>query len=93
MDIRRKRSASWAGAVAILLGLMICLGWAATQAAAQTTGEGAIVGTVKDSTGALIANAKITATNNATGRATVRMSSSSGFFTEAPLPAGHIPCK
>ena len=88
MDIRRKRSASWAGAVAILLGLMICLGWAATQAAAQTTGEGAIVGTVKDSTGALIANAKITATNNATGRATVRMSSSSGFFTEAPLPAG-----
>ena len=88
MDVRRKRSGSWAGAVAILLGLMICLGWAATQAAAQTSGEGAIVGTVRDTTGALIANAKITATDNATGIATVRMSSSSGFYAESPLPPG-----
>ena len=88
MNVRRKLSGSWVSAVAILLGLMICLGWAATQAAAQTSGEGAIVGTVKDATGALIANAKITATNNATGIATVRMTSSSGFYTEAPLPPG-----
>ena len=39
MDARRKRSGCWTCAVTILLGLMICLGWAATQAAAQTGDE------------------------------------------------------
>jgi hypothetical protein len=55
---------------------------------AQTAGEGSIVGTVTDSSGAVIANAEITATNNATKIATVRVSSSAGFFTIAPLPPG-----
>jgi len=88
MHVRRKRSGSWANAVAILLGLMICLGWAATQAAAQTAGEGAIVGTVKDATGAVIPNAKVTATNQATNIATTRTSSSAGFYSITPLPPG-----
>ena len=88
VDVRRKRSGGWAHAVAILLGLAICLGWAVTQAASQTGGEGAIVGTITDSSHAVIPNAKITATNNATNIATVRFSSSAGYFTIAPLPPG-----
>src|ERR1035438_7349243 len=86
MNVRRRRSGSWANAVAILLGLAICLGWAATQAAAQTAGEGAIVGTVKDASGALIASATVTATNNATNVATTRIRSSAGFYSISPLP-------
>jgi hypothetical protein len=88
MDVRRKRSVSWASAATILLGLMICLGWAAKQAAAQTAGEGSIVGTIVDTTGAAITNAKITATNTATGIATERVSSSAGYFAITPLPPG-----
>lgn len=87
-NVRRKRSGSWTSAVTILLGLAICLGWAATQAAAQTAGEGSIVGTVTDSTGAAIANAKITATDTATNIATTRFTSTAGFYTIAPLPPG-----
>jgi len=67
---------------------MICLGWAATQAAAQTAGEGAIEGTVKDSTGAVIPNATVIATNTGTNIATTRISSSAGFYTITPLPPG-----
>jgi hypothetical protein len=88
MNVRRKRSGSWANALAILLGLVICLGWAATQAAAQTSGEGAIVGTVKDQTGAVIPNAKVTATNVATNIATTRTSSSAGYYVLSPLLPG-----
>jgi hypothetical protein len=88
MDVQRRHSRSWASAAAILLGLALCLGWAAQQAAAQTAGEGAIEGTARDSSGALIANAEITATNNATNIATVRKSSSAGLFRIAPLPVG-----
>jgi hypothetical protein len=88
MNVRRRRSGSWANAVAILLGLAICLGWAATQAAAQTAGEGAIVGTVKDASGAVIPNAKVTATNNATNIATTRTSSAAGYYAISPLPPG-----
>jgi hypothetical protein len=86
MEVLRMRSASWASA--IVLGLVICLGWAATQAAAQTAGEGAIVGTVKDASGAVIPDATITATNKATNVATTRISSSAGFYSISPLPSG-----
>jgi hypothetical protein len=88
MHVGQRRSGRWACAVAIVLGLVICLGWAATQAAAQTSGEGAIVGTVKDATGAVIPNAKVTATNNATSIATTRTSSSAGYYAISPLPPG-----
>ncbi len=55
---------------------------------AQTGGQGTITGTVTDSTGAVVPDAKITATNNATNIASVRTSSSSGSFSLAPLPPG-----
>ena len=88
IDKRRALSRNRASAIAFVLGLIVCLGWAATQAAAQTAGEGSILGTVKDSSGAVIANAEVTATNTATNIATARKSSSAGFFTLSPLPPG-----
>jgi hypothetical protein len=74
--------------ISIFLGLAICLGWAATQAAAQGTGEGAISGTITDPTGAVIAKAKVTATNTATNIATVRYSSPAGYYFITPLLPG-----
>ena len=74
--------------VTILLGLAICLGWAAKQAAAQGAGEGAISGLVTDPTGAVIAKAKVTATNTATNIATTRISSSAGYYSITPLLPG-----
>jgi hypothetical protein len=55
---------------------------------AQTAGEGAITGTVRDSTGAAIPNATVTAINTATNVSTERTSSGSGAFTISPIPPG-----
>ncbi|HET7348492.1 MAG TPA: TonB-dependent receptor [Acidobacteriaceae bacterium] len=67
---------------ALLLLIPAGLAWA------QTGGDGAIQGTVTDPSGAVVANATVTATNIATNAATVRNSSSAGFFSISPLPAG-----
>jgi hypothetical protein len=56
---------------------------------AQTAGEGTITGTVADSSGAVIANATVTATNVATNVSTSRTSSGAGLYTIAPLEPGH----
>jgi hypothetical protein len=88
MDVRRQRSVSWARATTFLLGLAICLGWAAMQAVAQTGGDGAIAGTVTDGTGAVISNASVTAINVGTNVATTRPTTSAGYYTIAPLIPG-----
>jgi hypothetical protein len=85
MDVRRKRSGRWASAATILLGLAICLGWEAVQAAAQTGGQGALEGTITDSTGAVVPNATVTAMDEASGVATTRQSSSAGLYEITPL--------
>ena len=71
------------------LALLICglLGPSVLPAHAQS-GGGAISGTVSDSTGAVVANATVTALNIATGVKTVRPSSSSGVYTVSPLLPG-----
>ena len=56
---------------------------------AQTAGEGAITGTVSDSTGAIIPGAKVTATNNATNISETRTTSSAGVYVIAPLQPGN----
>jgi hypothetical protein len=65
---------------------MICLGWAATQAAAQA--GGAIEGTVTDTTGAVINTATITAVNVNTDISTRRTTTSSGFYSITLLTPG-----
>ncbi len=70
-----------------LLALALTIATPATLKA-QTAGEGTVSGTVTDGTGAVVPNAKVTATNVATNIATVRTSSGAGLFTIAPLPPG-----
>lgn len=72
----------------ICLAMAIGALLAAPLARTQTAGEGTIQGTVTDSSGAVIANASVTATNVATNVATTRVSSSAGFYSVAPLPVG-----
>jgi hypothetical protein len=55
---------------------------------AQSGGQGAITGTVTDSTGAAIPDATITATNAATNVQTTRTTSGAGAYSISPLPPG-----
>src|SRR5215831_3420709 len=57
-------------------------------ARAQTGGEGAISGTVTDSTGAVVPLATVIAVNNGTGVETKRVSSSDGLYNLSPLTPG-----
>jgi hypothetical protein len=58
------------------------------MAMAQTAGEGAITGTVTDSSGAVVPNANVTAHNVATGVDTTRVTSSAGVYQISPLIIG-----
>lgn len=55
---------------------------------AQVGGDGAIQGRVEDPTGAVIPNATVTATNDATGVVDTRKATASGDYTISPLPPG-----
>ena len=71
-----------------VLAAAICFGWAALPALGQTAGEGSVQGTVTDSSGAAIPNARVTLTNVATGVATVRDATGAGFFNVSPVLPG-----
>lgn len=55
---------------------------------AQNTTASAIAGTVTDSTGAAVANAKVTVRNQQTGQVATTTSTASGFYTVENLPGG-----
>lgn len=67
-------------------GLFLLLSFAPVLA--QTT-TGSIVGTVTDSTGAVVAEATITVTNVDTGTTVKTTSDSSGNYVVTPLPVGN----
>lgn len=73
-----------------LLGCLIAivLMFFAVSANAQLSGKGAITGTVADTTGAVIPNATVTATNNATGISTVVKTSGAGAYNFPNLDPG-----
>lgn len=71
-----------------LLFLLIPLAVSMPSATAQLSGQGAISGTITDSTGASISKATITTTNNATGVAVVRTSTHTGYYLVSPLLPG-----
>ena len=68
--------------VAILLLFM------AVRSEAQSGGQGALEGTVTDPSGAVIPNATVTATDQASKVTTVRTTSSAGVYTITPLIPG-----
>ena len=73
-------------ALTVLVALLI--GVQSLRLYGQTAGEGAISGTVTDTTGAVVSGATVTAKNNATGIATTRTSTSAGLFSITPLLPG-----
>jgi hypothetical protein len=71
-------------ALAVAAGALFC----GTSALAQLSGKGELKGTVKDPTGAVVANATVTATEDTTGVNTVRKSTSAGDYDLSPLDPG-----
>jgi hypothetical protein len=69
------------------LGILLVL-FCVFSAAAQLTGKGAITGRVTDPSGAVIANAIITANNDATGISTTTRTTGSGDYTFSALDPG-----
>lgn len=59
-----------------------------SSAVAQMAGTGAITGTVTDPSGAVVANAKVTATSVTTNVSTVRPTTKSGDYSITPLVPG-----
>src|SRR5713226_6806207 len=57
-------------------------------ALAQSSTDGAIGGTVYDSSGAVVPGAKVTVVNNGTNAAQETKADSSGYFRVAPLQPG-----
>jgi hypothetical protein len=71
-----------------LAGVVLAPAIAPTFAMAQTGGEGAISGTVTDSTGAVIPNATVIAKNVNTGVETKRTSTGAGLYNLSPIIPG-----
>src|SRR6185295_2436353 len=65
-------------------GVLLCT----VTAAAQESGGATINGTVTDPSGALIAGAKVTATQTATGSRRTTQTSSAGLYSLSALAAG-----
>lgn len=74
-----------------LFSAALCM--AAVPALAQVAGGGSIQGTITDPSGAVVPHAEVTATNTATGVATVRLTTAAGFYVITPLPAGRYNVK
>jgi hypothetical protein len=83
-DGPRAKTARWMFRVMFVAALLVGTGLTRTPAMAQTGGDGAIQGTVKDSTGAIIPSATVTAKNVGTGVETTRTSSSDGLYNVGP---------
>jgi hypothetical protein len=72
----------------VLLAVLSCAMIVPRLGMAQIGGSGSITGTITDSTGAVIPNATVEATNSATGVKTSRQTSDSGSYTISPLEPG-----
>lgn len=73
----------------VLLALLVTAVFLGTSTPALAQGDtGTIVGTVTDATGAVVANARVVATNTATGAKTEIETSGAGDYTLADLRAG-----
>jgi len=71
-----------------LFRMMVAIPLAIAAASAQTT-TGSIVGTVTDTSGAVVGNATVTVTNVDTGITNKTITSSAGDYVVTPLAVGH----
>lgn len=70
-----------------MFAIVLCL-TSFSAAMGQTGGEGAIQGTVADATGAVVGQARVTATNVATGVKSTQVSTAAGLYNITPLIPG-----
>jgi hypothetical protein len=80
---------SFAKQVRFALPLLTLLLTSALAGRAQTSGNGNIVGTVTDPSGAIVPNASVTVTNTDTGVARKLTTDSAGIYTASFLVPGH----
>src|SRR5216684_5143731 len=71
---------------AVLVALLAT--WLFSVSAIAQVDAGAVRGTVTDPTGAVVANAKITLTNDATGLSTTAVTAADGAYTFGPVKIG-----
>jgi Carboxypeptidase regulatory-like domain len=80
------RSTLFAPRSAVLAALLAT--WLFSASAIAQVDAGAVRGTVTDPTGAVVANAKVTLTNDATGLSTAAVTSADGAYTFGPVKIG-----
>ena len=68
---------------------IVCLGWLLALSAYAQTGTSSVTGTVTDATGAVVAGAKVTAKNEATGVVYSQSTTSAGLYSFSSLPTGN----
>lgn len=86
---RRARSSSLTPIHSAVMAITMAFLALTYPLAAQIGGQGSITGTVTDPSGAVIAGANVTATNNATNEKNSQTTSNSGTFTLSPLVPGN----
>jgi len=74
--------------VACFVFVLAMLFLSSSRATAQTGGEGGLEGSVVDQMGAVVPNATVTATNNATGVSITRQTTGDGLYTISPIIPG-----
>jgi Carboxypeptidase regulatory-like domain len=80
------RNTGWLGAMAVILALVLMLCPQKTFAQAD---QGAIIGVVTDSTGAVIPGAQVTLTDTETGLVLQAKANATGDYYFAPIKTGH----
>lgn len=75
--------------ITIAMALLVACLWTPNPALGQATTLGAITGTVKDSTGAVVSGASVTVTNQETKVTRKTSSNGSGFYVAEALPDGN----
>ena len=86
---RRLLATCSASLAAFLIAICAFALFGGVSARAQVAGEGAINGRITDKSGAVIAHAKVTATNTDTGVTVTRETTGSGDYSISPLQAGN----
>src|SRR5438552_19046922 len=72
----------------LIISMVVLIVLCATTAFAQT-GTSNITGTVRDTTGAVVPGATVTATNEATGVKSAQTTTDSGVYAFSALPVGN----
>lgn len=84
-----RNAVSWARRITFLTLTCLCLFLVQGHYAFGQVDEGAISGTVQDTTGAVVPNASVTLLNTDQGITSQTTSNSSGVFTFSPVRVGH----